>query len=164
MTGFVNVQFPKCTICLNGFGLEDVPMAHREGEGEKHPFHGRCLQNLINAGNQPDPIYGVQPIRCPVCQIVLPRSLYEDPIRNPSSYVQAASNQLSGPASVPIPAVSSSATELDDMQPQQGQYNHPFDQFPLDAQIRKINESFIAGLISEDARVEYIGHLQAIRG
>jgi hypothetical protein len=167
MASFVNVELPKCSICQDGFDREDAPVAHRGGE--QHPFHRNCLQELINSGNQSDPIYGIRPIKCPVCIIELPKGLPDDPIRNPSPSVHAASNQLSRSAPASSPTVSSSAperdaSELDEMQPERSQYpEHLFDRLSLDEQIRQVNETFNKGLISEDICAGYIEALQALR-
>lgn len=161
MASFVEVELPKCSICQEGFDRKDVPMSHRAGE--QHPFHRDCLQALIDVGNQRDPVYGIQPIKCPVCKVELPRSLPEDPVCNPAPSVQAAGNQLSRSSPSSSPEVSLNVSD-EEMQPERRQSTeYWFDRCSLDEQIRLVTADFQRGVISEAAFSAYIADLQARR-
>lgn len=142
MNGFVKIEFPKCSICLEGFHPENKLIAHLAGE--QHPFHWDCLEEFIISGNQRDPTYGIQPIQCPVCRIVLPRSLTENPLQNPAPSISAANDQLA----VPSPRSETSSSDLE-----------PIDFNSLAWMIRKINEDFANGLMDKTSHDNYIDFL-----
>lgn len=148
MANFVKIEFPKCSICLDPFGPQDEAIGHA-GVGEKHPFHKNCLQNWIDQTQVRDPIYGVRPIKCPVCKIELPSSLPSDPIQNPAPSLRAATAQLSVSPSV-SPVIDEMVEEAAD---------HWFDRLDTAQQYRLLTEHLQQGVIDQTAYREYVDTL-----
>lgn len=142
MTSFIRVDFPRCSICQEGFSSEEGAMAHQGGE--QHPFHADCIERLRLHSSS-------ESIQCPVCRIELSSGLPSNPLQNPAPSVQAANRQLES---------LSHASSFEQEGAQRMQVPEQwFDRLSTAEQLRIIQKSFEAGDIDESSYRNYVALL-----